>query len=259
MSVRDFSTETVAPETVPEPIAAGPAEDEATTKFSAEGALPAVATTGVGAEAASASELGFENKHRDNTLTVLGTEHGMISWEAYKHDCEVAGKPEEWKDQYVNGYTEARGWKQPLDHWTDNEFLLEKNTSASQALKDFIAGPTIADWHVAKVALDLRDLLTDVGEQKFDLLFGSSKAAIDQSIPAAQRLRISGADVVTTYVDTLYDIAMHYDARESEPVHPDEFIVAPEDKPAPPKADPAEKMVAQKDLELEQDKHPEVA
>jgi len=43
MSVRDFSTETVAPETVPEPIPAGPAEQEAAAKFSAEGALPEVA------------------------------------------------------------------------------------------------------------------------------------------------------------------------------------------------------------------------
>lgn len=258
MSVRDLSTETVAPETVPEPIAPGPTEEAATSKFSTEGALPAVATTEVAA-AATASELGFENKHRSSSLSVLGSEHGMVAWEDYKHDCEVAGKPEEWQDHYVNGHTEARGWKQPVDHWTDNEFLLEKNTSASRALKDFIAGPTIADWHVAKVALDLRDLLSDVGEQKFDQLFGSEKSAIDSAIPAAQRLRISGADVVTTYVDQLYEIAMHYDAAEAEPVHTDEYALATEGKPEPPKADPVEKMVAQKDLELEEDKHPELA
>lgn len=252
MTARDLDLQTSTPET-PEPIPQGPAETEAKQKFTAEGELPAVATST--SSAATASELGFANK-RDPIidLSILShLDHGMVHWEMYKMECEQAGKPEMWKDEYVHGHTEARGWTQPMDWRSQNEFKLKKGTSASQALKDFMAGPTITDWHAAQVALDIEDLRTELGDAKFDRLFGSAKDAEDINVPKEQRLKIWGGDVTTRYVDHMREIANAYDAREAEPVHVEDFVEPKlADKPKPEDVSEAEDLVVKHDLEVEQ-------
>jgi hypothetical protein len=246
MTARDLSQETVAPETAPEVIAPGPAEAEAASKFTAEGALPEVAPEVAAAPPATASELAFENKGPENNVSVINGEHGMVTWEQYKRDCEVLGKSEEWKDEYVDGHTEAVGWLQPKDHWNDNVFLLKQNTSATSALKAFLAGPTITNWQGAQVATDLEDLLREIGEKKFDLLFGSAHLGEDAAIPATQRLRISAHDLTSTYIDQLEEAVAQYDAREAEPVHPEELL-GPQlaDAPKPEKPAPEDELMAQ--------------
>jgi hypothetical protein len=257
MTARELIPETATPETAaPEVIPPGPAEAEAAQKFSSEGELPAVAGAATAGGGATASELGFENKKSPSIDPSLMSDldHGMTYWEHFKHECELAGKPELWKDEYVLGHTEAPEWSQPADHQASNDFRLKKGQSASDAIKHFIAGPTITDWHAAKVAIDIEDVRSEMGDQKFDRLFGSSKEHEDADVSKDLRLRITAADVVSSYVDNMRQAGVDYDAREAEPTRVEDVMATSEPPPDPKAAKPqVDELVAQQDLEINQD------
>src|SRR5687768_7701760 len=126
MPVHDLSHENVSLENA-EPIPAGPTEEEAQQKFSAEGELPAVVdTAAVAAVAPTASDLGFEDKRGSDVKAETKADHGMVEWQSYKQQCELTGKPEMWNDQYVRGHTEAKGWITQAGREAASTFYLEK-------------------------------------------------------------------------------------------------------------------------------------
>ena len=94
----------------------------------------------------------------------------------YQAACQAAGTPDKWEDRFVHGHTAAKGWNQPYEGRYDMTFTLKAGHSASQAVKDFLAGPTIADYRVIGVAIEMEELRDELGDQKFDRLFGSKNA-----------------------------------------------------------------------------------
>jgi hypothetical protein len=131
--------------------------------------------------------------------------------------CEVAEKPDKCPDYYRNGHTEAKGWEQPYEHKAVNDFMLMPNYSASEALKAFLAGPTITDYRAALLAEEIDEVRDQLGDIKFDLLFGSTNSDRSAAIPPGQRLRISSSLYTTPLPDQMKAIAAEYDANESKP------------------------------------------
>jgi hypothetical protein len=212
MPARDSDRQSPQAEAAAEVVPAEPAA--AQTTFTSEGDLPAVAQTSAAATGATASELAFDGQQQQASGDISHLDRGIHDWTEYKQSCEQAGKPEKWKDYYRSGHTEAKGWTQPYEHHAMYDWALEKGTSASQAVQDFIKGPTIADYRVASVANDLDELRDEMGDHKFDRLFGSSNAGQDSKIPPAQRLRISAAAYSVPLIDQMKQIALEADAVE---------------------------------------------
>ena len=247
MPARENETVSTEPEVAPEPVPVQAAEKQ---EFSTEGDLPAVAQgTGAGV---SASEMAFDNKQPAKEFPEL--DKGMHHWEHYKATCEAAGKPEKWQDHYRNGHTEAAGWLQPYEHKATNDFQLKKGNSASEALQKFIHGPTICDYRVALLAGELDELRDEMGDRKFDSLFGS-KDSQDANIPAAQRLRISSDLYTTPLTDQMKAIAAETEARaqmkQDEPPAP-VVEARVEEKPAEVAQQQQDPVVVAQELGVEQ-------
>ena len=216
MPDRELEPEKIAPEAAPEPVAPAPAEAE--QQFSTEGDLPAVAEgSGAVAAAAPASELAFGDKAPEPAKDTSHLDRGIHTWEHYRAACEAAGKPEKYQDHYRNGHTEAKGWTQPYEHKAVNDFQLKRGYSASAALEAFLAGPTITDYRAALLAEEVDEVRDEMGDIKFDLLFGSANGDLDSKIPGGQRLRISSALYTTPLPDQMKAIAAEYDANLNKP------------------------------------------
>jgi hypothetical protein len=231
MPDREQELEQIAPETAPEPVAPAPAEAE--QQFTTEGDLPAIAEgSGAVAAAATASELAFGDKEKEADTSKL--DRGIHSWEHYRAECEAAGKPDKWKDHYRNGHTEAKGWKQPYEHKAVNDFVLQPGHSASAALDAFLAGLTITDYRAALLAEEIDEVREEMGDIKFDLLFGSANKSQDAAIPAGQRLRISSALYTTPLPEQMKAIAAEHDMNLNKPAEPppvEELEARTEEKP----------------------------
>jgi hypothetical protein len=249
MPARENETVSTEPEVAPEPAPVAAEQQQ----FSTEGDLPAVAQGGAAAGGVTASEMAFDNKQPQKEFPEL--DKGMHHWEHYKATCEAAGKPEKWQDYYRNGHTEAAGWLQPYEHKAVNDFQLKKGHSASEALQKFIHGPTICDYRVALLAGELDELRDEMGDRKFDHLFGA-KDAQDANIPAHQRLRISSDLYTTPLTDQMKAIAAETEAREQ--MRNDEPAPAPvvearvEEKPAEVAQKDQDPVVVAQELGVEQ-------
>jgi len=183
--------------------------------------VPAVAVIGDGAAlqpGQTASEQAFGDKPTAQTGQVDG---GMFHPDEYHAACIAAGTPEKWDDRYYSGHTSAAQWIQPHDGPEPMVFDLKHGQSASQAVKDFLVGPTIADYRVIDVAAELDELRDTLGDQTFDRLFGSADGKQDAAIASAQRLRISSEMYTLPFWDQMMEIA----AGES---------IEPSSEPAPP-------------------------
>src|SRR5262245_33451810 len=113
----------------PEPVAPVAEPEANKTEFKTEGDLPGVAKGGAGAGAITASDQAF-GAPKQETKTDYDLDRGIhVHWEHYKAACEAAGQSEKWKDHYVNGHTEAKGWEQPSDTRRALEWKLKKGTS----------------------------------------------------------------------------------------------------------------------------------
>ncbi len=241
-------------ETEPAAEVIPPQPEAEKTSFSSEGELPAVATAGAAA-GATASELAFDGQERQASGDLSHLDQGIHHWEDYKQACEQAGKPEKWKDYYRSGHTEAKGWTQPYERRAMYDFELKKGTSASQAVQEFIKGPTIADYRVAGVANDLDELRDEMGDHKFDRLFGSANEGQDSKIPLAQRLRITAAAYSIPLIDQMKEIARQADAAESpaEEIAPAAQVEARvEEKPKAAAIQDQEPSVIAKELGMQQ-------
>jgi hypothetical protein len=155
------------------------------------GAIPDVADNGAIVEPGeTASEQAYGDKPTAQSGEVDG---GMYEPGDYRAACEAAGTPDKWDDRYLGGYTSASQFDQPYDLGYDMTFKLRPGYSASQALKDFIAGPTVADWRTVAVAIEMDELRDNMGDARFDELFGSTNPGQDARIPRSQRMQISVA------------------------------------------------------------------
>lgn len=232
MPERELEPEQIAPEAAPEPVAPAPLETE--QEFTTEGDLPEIAEgSGAVAAAATASELAFG----DQPAPEIDSSHldrGIHTWEGYRAACELVGKPDKWKPQYMHGHTEAKGWTQPYEHKAVNDFMLKPGHSASEALKAFLAGPTITDYRAALLADEIDEVRDEMGDTKFDLLFGSKNKDKDAAVPIGQRLRISSSLYTTPLPDQMRAIADQHDLDESTPEQPppvEELEARAEEKP----------------------------
>ena len=250
MPARENETAQAETEVAPEPITTPSADVK--SEFTTEGDLPAVASAG-GAAAVTASEMAFDGKEQP----VQDTSHldkGIHHWEEYRAACEAAGKADKWKDQYRNGHTEAKGWTQPYEHRQMNDFSLKKGHSASDAIQAFMRGPTITDYRAALLADEIDEVRDEMGDRKFDRLFGSANEGEDQAIPSSQRLRISSALYTTPLADQMKAIAAEADAHAP----PEEVAPAPivearvEEKPAEVIAQEQDPVVVAQELGVDQ-------
>ncbi|HEX3474338.1 MAG TPA: hypothetical protein VHT91_04805 [Kofleriaceae bacterium] len=238
--------------------AAEPEAAEAAAEVAAEGAVPDVVPAVAAAEPGqTASEQAFADKP---TVQAADLDRGTYSPEAYRDACTAAGMPEKWDDRYYNGHTGATQWLQPHDHRNAQTFLLQRGHSASQALKDFLAGPTIADWRVIALAIEIDDVRDTLGDVKFDALFGSKVEADDAQIPVAQRLQITQDLYTTPITDQMKMLAEAKDEALLHPQQPEQPVVAAqvEEKPLEAGAtqQPAPELVAEElgvDREREQE------
>ena len=232
MPDRELETEKIAPEAAPEVPAPAPAEAE--QQFTTEGDLPAIAEgSGAMAAAATASELAFDDKPKAQPDT-SHLDRGIHTPEHYRVACETAGKPEKWQDHYRSGHTEAKGWEQPYERRATNDFILKPGHSASAALQAFLAGPTITDFRTALLAEEVDEVRDEMGDIKFDLLFGSENSDQDSKIPIGQRLHISSALYTTPLPAQMKAIAEEHDALENRPAQPppvEELEARTEEKP----------------------------
>lgn len=251
-TLADALHDTAAEPAVAEPEVAASASGE----VQAEGAVPEVADSGQVIEPGqTASEQAFGDKPTAQTGQIDG---GMYQPSEYQAACTAAGTPEKWDDKYLQGHTSAKQWTQPYEGRYDMTFTLKTGQSASQAVKDFIAGPTIADWRTLSVAVELDELRDNMGDQKFDKLFGSSDMGVDGQIPATQRLQISQAMYTTPFASHMEmlaeqdDDAIHHADDAPEPA----VAAQVEDKPheGGVTAQPAPELVAEElGIEREQE------
>ena len=191
------------------PEVAAPEPEAAQTEFTAEGDLPAVASESALATGLTASELAYEAPDSS------ALDKGMHEPEHYRQECERLGKPEKWKDYYRNGHTEAAGWSQPYERRAAMDFTLEKGHSASEALQNFMKGPTICDYRCAYLANDLDELRDELGDNKFDEMFGSANHHTDAAVPIGQRLKISAGLYTTPIIDQMKALVREHDAADS--------------------------------------------
>ncbi|HET7505545.1 MAG TPA: hypothetical protein VFK02_31210 [Kofleriaceae bacterium] len=190
LSVQDLENKIAPDQAAPEVAAPEPEPAAAEAQFTSEGAAPEVADGSAVEPGQTASEQAFGDKPTANTGEVGG---GMYAPDEYRAACTAAGTPDKWDDKYIHGHTEATQWIQPYEGRYDMAFELQKGQSASQAVKDFIAGPTIADYRVIGVAIEMNELRDELGDQRFDQMFGSSDRNTDAKISGAQRLKITAA------------------------------------------------------------------
>jgi hypothetical protein len=205
-----------------EPVAAADAQ------LTTEGPLPETAqTTTEPPKSASEQAFGTERSEPGQIS------EGMYSPEEYKAACEAAGNEGKWSENYWRGHTEASQWDQPYEVDYSNHFNLKKGQSASQGLKDFITGPTIGDWRVIAVAVEMDELRDELGDHRFDQLFGSAVESEDQRIAPAQRLQLTSAMYTIPFYNQMWAFAQESNAVDREPQEPEQPQIAAgiEEKP----------------------------
>src|SRR5262249_7892083 len=151
---------------------------------------------------------------------------GMYTPQQYKAACEAAGTPEKWREDYWGGHTAASQWVQPYEGRYAQNFELKVGQSASQALKDFLVGPTGGDFRGMDVAIELDELRDTLGDQRFDQLFGSTDVTDDARIPPAQRLKISMSMYTIPFYDQMMEIAENSNAVDKAPEEPEAPAIA---------------------------------
>ena len=197
----------------PEPEAAVEAQ------LSAEGPIPEAQTT-TAEPGKTASEQAFGEKQPGRIPD------GMYTPAQYKAACESAGASDKWSENYWRGHTEAKQWEQPYDGRYSNHFELKRGESASQAVKDFLIGPTIGDFRVIEVAIEMNELRDTLGDQRFDQLFGSAISEEDERISSAQRLHMSSGMYTVPFYDQMMAIANDSNAVDKAPEEPEAPAVA---------------------------------
>jgi hypothetical protein len=116
--------------------------------------------------------------------------HGIHYWYNYQRACQRAGHPEMWKDEYRSGHTQASQFINPHEAGTHMDWELKKGKSASQGIKDWLKGATVAECLSTVIALQIDSLRASIGDKKFDKMFGSADAKEDAAISSQNRMHI---------------------------------------------------------------------
>jgi peptidoglycan hydrolase-like protein with peptidoglycan-binding domain len=91
-----------------------------------------------------------------------------------------------WRDEYVGGYADPAFFeRQGYMDWT-----LKPGTSASEAIRAWLSGLTIAECLTTIVAAQWETLRAMIGDETFDREFGSSDPVLDAAVAEEQRLRV---------------------------------------------------------------------
>lgn len=99
----------------------------------------------------------------------------------YAHNFKK-NHPDIWKESYRDGYANPKYW----ERLGFMDWRLKKGVSASEAIKDWLQGLTIAECLSTINAVQTDTLRAALGDRKFDELFGS----IGKSLPEEKRLRV---------------------------------------------------------------------
>ncbi|HSR95701.1 MAG TPA: hypothetical protein VLM79_01470 [Kofleriaceae bacterium] len=193
-------------------VAPAEAEVAAEAQISTEGPLPEAAEA-----ATDTTKTASEQAFGSEEPKAAQINEGMYAPEEYKAACEAAEQPDKWSDNYWRGHTEATQWNQPYEVDYSNHFSLKKTQSASQALKDFITGPTVGDWRVIAVAVEMDELRDTLGDRRFDQLFGSSVDHEDEKVDPEHRLTLTSAMYTTPFYDQMWTYAQEADAADRAP------------------------------------------
>jgi peptidoglycan hydrolase-like protein with peptidoglycan-binding domain len=105
-------------------------------------------------------------------------------WYAYNYFAEHQTDPDAypWDEKWRRGYAPPEYWEwKGFMHW-----VLKPNKSASEAIKAWLHGLTIAECLTTIIAIELNTLRQAIGDSEFDNRYGSS----DVSRPATDRLVI---------------------------------------------------------------------
>ena len=183
-----------APSVAPE--ATTPATSHAIASPSADASGAEIAAT----DAAMGQHL-VHNMNRANVAPGAGginnLNFGIHYWYNFKAKCETAGKPELWKEEYHYGHTQAPQFIQPYEQNKFMDFELKKGQSASDGIRAWLVGATIAECRSAVVAMEIDALRAAIGNHKFDKMFGSADSAEDEKIPEGQRMHVAADAGVT--------------------------------------------------------------
>jgi len=117
-------------------------------------------------------------------------ESGIHYSHNYERFCEWYGKKELWKDEYRMGHNASGHFTNPYEHGRFMEFRLKPGHSASEAIKAWHTGLTIAECNSAVVAMQIDTVRAAIGDERFDRMFGHTDAKLDKNIPDHQRLRV---------------------------------------------------------------------
>jgi hypothetical protein len=200
-----LDVETAAKESpAAEPPAPAPPEPAAEGEMTAMGTKPDVADPAIAQPAPTASEQAFN------------PDTGVHYWDQYKKQLQARGQDSQWDDKYMSGHTDATQFVQPYEGRYAFEWTLKKGQSASEAVQAWIKGRTIAEYRSAGVAKEIDEVRDELGDRKFDALFGSKSEDEDSKVPASQRLKISAAAYTTPIDAQMKEIAAKADAQASE-------------------------------------------
>jgi hypothetical protein len=140
--------------------------------------------------------------------------NGVHYIDDYREECERTGNMDKWQDKYAQGHSEATQFVQPYEGRYANEWALRKGQSASAGLEAWMKGLTIADYRAVGVAKEIDEVRDEMGDQKFDKLFGSTNSDQDAAVPAEQRLKITSAAYTTPIDDQMREIGRKADAKQ---------------------------------------------
>ena len=209
------STDEPQPQQAPEPDAA---------TLSQVGPIPPVAAEA--AATATASEQAYD----------LAADRGVQDWETYK-----ASHPNKWEDKYRWGHSAAAQFIQPHERKAEYVWELKQGKSASQAVKDWLAGPTIADYRARGAAIEIDEVRDEMGDPKFDKLFGSANTNEDANVAPAHRLVISAAEYGIPIGDQMKKVAADAEEQARQAAEPQPIAATPEarveEKPKSPVAE----------------------
>jgi hypothetical protein len=195
-------TQTATPQTDPAaPAPAGAAHAGADT-FTDTGPKPG----GPEIEATDA-DMGKNMVHEMNVVNGLDggkydINHGVKY--SYNRQAELrrANKMDLWRDEYRLGHHYGDQFINPWENGQFMRFELKAGKSASEGIKAWLAGVTVAECNSAVVAMQIDTFRKAIGDTKFDAKFGSSDPTVDKGV--SQRMVIKqGGD--GTPIDQMLD------------------------------------------------------
>jgi hypothetical protein len=139
---------------------------------------------------------------------------GVHYIEDYQAEVARSGQTDKWQDKYAQGHSEAKQFVQPYEGRYANEWKLKAGQSASEGLEAWTKGLTLADYRAVGVAGEIDEVRDEMGDAKFDRLFGSKDSNVDSAVPSDQRLKITSAAYTTPIDDQMREIGKKADMKQ---------------------------------------------